>query len=373
MRPMIPIALPSAGFFILLSAGFFAGLLLLGWVVVLAASAGARRTVRKYWKTSAVLCLALAAPFSFYAWFQAMMWQVGREVDRREAARKVTLQQPTMVGGVNMPAGTRLTLQDEGLLDTYIEATFPQPVPILGVQATSARRYLNTEYDKTTYETLGRHPRTVILRGVGEQTVQGWHCDATQDIEFDVAPDGAMKMFTQCVLGAGNQVQGMNIEHGSVLRGSGGTVYTDGSRDTDRWRIEVNDDKAVRAFGLFLSRPGIYLDEARKLVRISDAELACPTQFGGLAYAAGTHFKTARRRTDGENEAYPGILVFSPWNGDAATRAGFEDVPEGTSVLQTLQGEVLDIVKNEAAGVFHFDTFIVDGKEPERPARARCP
>ena len=83
---MIPIALPSASFFILLTAGFFAGLLLLGWGIALAISGRARRTVRKYWKTSLVLCLALAAPFSFYAWFHAVMWQVGRDIDRKQAA-----------------------------------------------------------------------------------------------------------------------------------------------------------------------------------------------------------------------------------------------------------------------------------------------
>ena len=370
---MIPIALPSAGFFIFLSVGFYAGLLLLGWAVVLAISGGARRAVRKYWKTSTLLLLVLAAPFSFYVWVQAVMWQIEKESGRREAARNVTLAQPTAVGGVTMPAGTRLKLQDEGKLDTYVEAGFPQAVNILGVEATSARRYLDTEYDKETYATLGRHPRTVILRGAGEQAVQGWRCDAEQDIEFDVEPDGAMKMLTQCVLAQGNQAAGLAIARGAVLRGSSGTVYTDGSRDPDRWWIEIKDDTAVQVFGLFLSKPRIYLDDARKLVRVTDAELACPTEFGGLRYAAGTQFKTAGRGSGDAREPYPGILVFSPWNGQAASRPGLEDVPEGMSVMQTLQGQVVDIVENEAAGVFRFATIIVDDEQPTTPARARCP
>ena len=56
---MIPIALPSAGFYILLSCGFLAGLVLLGWLLVVATSSGARRTVRKYWKTSSLVFLVL--------------------------------------------------------------------------------------------------------------------------------------------------------------------------------------------------------------------------------------------------------------------------------------------------------------------------
>ncbi|MGE8667618.1 MAG: hypothetical protein ACN6PM_07800 [Achromobacter mucicolens] len=370
---MIPIALPSASFFILLTAGFFAGLLLLGWGIVLAASGGARRTVRKYWKTSIALCLALAAPFSFYAWFQAVMWQVGRDIDRKQAALRVTLQEPAVVGGVAMPAGTRLTLQDEGKLDTYVEASFPQAVQMLGVQATSARRYLDTEYEAQTYATLGRHPRTVILRGAGVQTVQGWGCDGAHDIEFAVEPDGAMKAFEQCVLASGNEAAGLAIAAGTALRGSSGTVYTDGSRDADRWRLEVDGDAAVPLYGLFLSRPTLYLDASRNVLRVTDAELACRTQFGGLTYAAGTQFKTARRGSGEDREPYPGVLVFSPWNGQAAVRPGHEDVPEGMSVMHTPQGEFIKIVSNEAAGVFRFDTFVVDGKEPARPARARCP
>lgn len=370
---MIPIALPSATFFILLTAGFFAGFLLLGWGLALAASAGARRMVRKYWKTSILLCVGLAAPFAFYAWFQMMMWQIERESDRRQAALRVTLQEPATVGGVSMPAGTRLTLRDEGQLDTYVEADFPQPVAILGVQATAARRYLDTRYAAETYATLGRYPRTVILRGAGVQTVQGWRCDGAHDIEFSVQPDGALKAFEHCVLAQGNEAAGLAIAAGAELRGSNGTVYTDGSRDSDRWRVEVDGATAVQVFGLFLSRPTLYLDASRQVLRVTDAELACRTQFGDLTYAAGTQLKTARRRAGHEREPYPGVLVFSPWNGQAAKRHGHEDVPEGMSVMQTLQGEIIKIVENEAVGVIRFDTFIIDGKEPKRPARARCP
>jgi len=370
---MIPIALPSANFFILLTAGFFAGLLLLGWALVLAVSAGARRAVRKYWKTSALLFVALSVPFAFYAWVQAVFWQVENESSRREAARNITLQQPATVGGVDMPAGTRLKLQDEGKIDTYVEAAFPQAVPLYGVQAITVRRYLDTEYDKDTYATLGRHPRTVILRGAGDQAVLGWRCDATQDIEFDVEPDGAMKMLSKCVLGAGNAAAGMEIARGAVLYGSNGTAYTDGSRDADRWRIEINDPVAVRVFGLALSDPRIYLDAGRNLLRVGDSALACPTQFGGLSYPAGTLVKTVRRGSGDAREPYPGVLVFSPWNGMAAQRGGHADVPEGMSVMQTLAGDVVEIVANEAVGVFRFATFSVDGKEPQAPVRARCP
>lgn len=369
---MIPIALPSAGFYIFLSLGFLAGLVLLGWALVLIASKGARRTVRRYWKTSSLVFVVLAVPFAFYGWVQTAIWQIERESDRREAARNVTLEAPTTVGGIVMPAGTRLKLQDEGQLETYVEAEFPQPVAMYGVQASSAQRYLDSDYDSETYVLRGRYPRSIQLRGAGSQTVLGWQCDATQNIEFDVARDGAMKVLDKCVLGPGNRVEALDLAPGSIVYGSSGTVYTDGSHDPDSWRIEVNDSVAVKVFGLPLSKPRLYLDDARRLLRVSDAELACPTRFGGVDYAAGTQVKTVRRGRGDDREPYPGVLVLSPWNGQVARRQGHADVPEGMSVMQTLAGEVVDVVKNDTVGVFHFATITV-GDDMPQPTRARCP
>ncbi|WYX11899.1 hypothetical protein WJ978_14930 [Achromobacter xylosoxidans] len=90
--------------------------------------------------------VVLAVPFAFYGWVQTAIWQIERESDRREAARNVTLEAPTTVAGIVMPAGTRLKLQDEGQLETYVEAEFAQPVAMYGVQgrARSATWTANT-------------------------------------------------------------------------------------------------------------------------------------------------------------------------------------------------------------------------------------
>jgi hypothetical protein len=370
---MIPIALPSASFYLLLTVSFFAGVLLFGWLLALASSAGMRRAVRLHWKKSAVLFVLLAVLFSYYAWFQAIVWQVERESERQEAARNVTLAQPTTVGGTDMPAGTRLKLQDEGQLETYLEAEFPQPVPVYGIQATQVRRFLGTDYDDDTYALIARYPRTVILRGAGDQAVQGWQCDATQDIEFDSERDGAMKALNQCQLGHDNHVGDMEIAPGSILYGSEGTVYVDGFKDPDRWRIEVKDPVAVKAFGLMLSNPRIYLDADRRLLRVSDTELACGVQWGDFRHAAGTQVKTVRRVQGAGREPFPGVIVFSPSNGQPAKRDGHDDVSKGMSVMQGLDGSFAGIVKNEEVGVFEFATFVVGEEEPEAPTRARCP
>jgi hypothetical protein len=373
MLAMIPVSLPSANFYLLLSLGLLAGVVLAIWGVVLAVSASHRRTVRNHWKKSAVLFVVLAVPFAFFAWVHTIVWQIERESERAEAARNVTLAQAATVGGVAMPAGTRLKLQDEGQLETYVEAEFPAPTPIFGVHTLLARRYLNTEYEKDTYELIRRYPRNIVLKGQGDQLVQGWRCDSTQDIEFDTESDGAMKALNQCTLGSGNEVEGIAIHAGSVLYGSTGTVYVDGSSDPDRWRIEVKDPVAVKVFGLMLSEPRIYLDIDRRLLRVSDAELACRVQRGGFDYAEGTQVKTIRRVIDGQREPFPGVLVFSPGEGQVARREGQGDVPEGMSVMQAFDGTLAGIVTNDEVGVFKFATFVVGDEEPKPPARARCP
>lgn len=373
MLAMIPVSLPSANFYLLLSLGFLAGIVLVGWAAMFAASGAHRRFVRRHWKKSAALFVVLAVPFAFYAWVHTVIWQIERESDRQEAARHVTLEHATTVAGTPMPAGTQLTLQDEGQLDTYLEAEFPQPVTIFGVQATRARRFLGSDYDNDTYALIGRYPQTVILSGQGDQSVQGWQCDATRDIEFDTTREGGMQALSQCRLGSGNQVGDLTIAAGSILYGSSGTVYTDGSSDPDRWRVEVKDPVAVKVFGLMLSDPRIYLDADRRLLRVSDTELACKLDLGGFHYVPGTQVKTIRRAQGAGREPFPGIFVFSPGNGQTAARDGHEAVPAGMSVMQAFDGALAGIVKNETVGVFEFATFVVGDEAPEAPKRAACP
>ncbi|CAB3718038.1 hypothetical protein [Achromobacter piechaudii] len=373
MLPMIPISLPSVNFYLLLLLGLIAGVVLAAWGLLLAFSPGHRRTVRKHWKKSAALFVVLAVPFAFFAWVHTIVWQIERESERAEAARHVTLEHAATLGGVAMPAGTRLTLQDEGQLDTYVEAEFPTPTAIFGVQAKRARRYLDTEYEKDTYALVRRYPRSIILTGEGDQDVQGWRCDSTHDIEFDTEPDGAMKALSQCQLGRGNTIDGIAIQAGSVLYGSNGTVYVDGSRDPDRWRVEIKDPVAVKVFGLMLSEPRLYLDADRHLLRVSDAELACRARLGAFDYAEGTQVKTVRRVKDGQREPFPGVLVFSPSAGQVARHEGHADVPEGMSVMQAFDGTLAGVVTNDEVGVFKFATFVVGNEEPKAAARARCP
>jgi hypothetical protein len=353
---LIPVPIPSARLFLLLALGLLSGLILLGWGLGLAISPKVRGLSTEYIKTSLSLFLPLILLFSFFAWFQIRMLQLEREFRREQAARHVTLEQPTVVNGINMPAGTHLTLRHKNQLESYTEAEFSQAVPLHGLQVTKMERFVSDPGGDGSRMTASSK---ITLWGPGDQDVEGWHCDTTLGIEVEVENDGGVKSLEQCTLGRDDSIDALNIAPGSVLYVSNDEVYLDGYADPIRWRIEVKDAAAVEVFGLPLANPRINLNADRHLIMFSDASLARPTQFGDFNYPAGTQVKTLRPRKAGQETQipYPGGLIFSPWNGQSAQHAQHADVPEGMSVVQTLDGELIEITRNEKVGVFHFEAI----------------
>lgn len=367
---MIPVSLPSPAFFVLLSLSAFAGLLLIGWLLLLAVVPGMRRAFGKYVKSSSVLLLTLALLASFSAWVRYEFWQIGREIDRQVAALHVTLEQPARLGGIDMPAGTKLELTRRESLESFKAAQFPHPVLAYGIQAAVLTRYVSTDYDSETYATKGTYPTSVKLQGEGSQTVQGWHCDTTQPVEFEVQRDASVKAFDACVLAPGNLVADQAVPAGSTLRYTGGTMYGDGFRDKDRWQIRVESAQLTTLLDLPMNPFTIRLDAQRNVLAVDDAILACDTTVGPMQYLAGTMVESAKR---GLREQFPGARVFSPADGHVARHKGYSDVPDGMSIIQLPSGEVAAIVTNAQAGVFRFARFVVDGGAAETPKRVRCP
>ncbi|WMD23612.1 hypothetical protein RAS12_14950 [Achromobacter seleniivolatilans] len=367
---MIPVALPSLQFLAVLTVSFYAGVLLLGWLAGLAVSSWARRKFRQYRKTSIGVMAGLAILSSFYVWVQYTFWAIGREIDAEQAALRITLTEPATLGRIGMPAGTALVLKLKDQRESFTEAVFPQPVSIFGVQADRINRFISIEYDPDTYATLGTYATSVELLGKGSQDVQGWHCDATQPIRFDVEHDGGSGQFQTCLLGEGNTVGDLRVPAGSELLSSNGTVYGDGHVDADRWRIDIKKEAATKVSGLLLREPTLRLGADRQLMSVASATLACETQLGGMRYPVGTLVQSAGR---GLRDAYPGALVFSPDDGAAAHSTEHGDVQDGMSVVQMPDGKVMAIWPNEKAGVYRFAKFVMQGQDDAAPAKASCP
>lgn len=366
---MIPVALPSMLLLVLLLLSFLATVFLAGWGVMLALSKSARRAFHRRLKTSLFVLMLSMVLASFFA---LMLWgshEVTHEVDRQQAARHITLTQPARLGTIDMPAGTKLMLDIAGNIESFSHAEFPHPVTAYDVEATTLSRDISVDYDDKTFATKGSHATSVAVKGVGRQKVLGWWCDAAESIQFDVQPDGDLKSFDHCLLADGNQVGDIAVPKGATLRLNGGTVYGDGFRDDDYWRIQWADGQVLHLFQLPLKQPALMLDRQRRLLGFDEASLACETSLGPMTYPAGTLVQSARR---GLRDKYPGTWIFSPQVGEVARYRGRADVPHGMFVLQTTQGDVAAVMSNQDAGILFFASIVVEGSEQAKPSPDHC-
>jgi len=369
---MIPVALPSVESVLLLLGSFAALVVALLWLLRLLFFTRARARFADRPKRSAALMLALVLASGFYVSFQYHVWKIDREFERRDAARHVTLAEARTLGGVAMPAGARLVLEKEGDLETYAEAAFDTPIIAFGLLADRIQRVLRTDYDDKTYAELGRYPLSVHVWGPGAQVIEDWRCDTTRPVRFDAEDKGRRIAFAACELAEGNRVAGEDavLPAGAEVLRKDGNVYTDGHREPVSWMIRVQSPVGVRLGGLALGRPVIYLDEDRRLHSVEDAVLACPMELGELRYAAGTQVRSAGYAL---HKRYPAqAWVFSPVGEAGAKRAGQSDVPDGQSVVQMPDGEVLAVLSHAQAGVHRFDRIVVSDEPPDDPP-VRCP
>ncbi len=357
---MIPVVFPSARFLLILAISFGACVALLAWLALLAASAAARRRWRRRPKLGLSVFAGLGLVGWIYPWVQYNYWRIEHESAQRQAALHVTLDRLTRLGGVDMPAGTHLQLYQLGQPDSFVRAEFPQPTPAYGMQALVLERSV-VDLDAGQGDARPRYaPDTVKVRGVGTLEIQGWHCDATAPVSFAVAADASIRHVDTCVLAAGQRLAELGLPAGTTLRWNGGTVYADGARDDDDWRLELPADGVVELAGLPLRHPVLAVDRQGRLLGFHDAVLARAIERGALQYPAETAVTSAPR---GWREKYPGALVFTAPGGRNIPYQGHGDVAEGYSVLQGPAADVLAVLPNEQLGVATYPKIVV---EPDR-------
>lgn len=363
---MIPVAFPSASFYLMLAFSFVAGLVLVGWWCVLALSKRARAAFGRHPMRWGLCMAVLAVLAAFHVWVYLGVREIERDIAQRQAAKRFVLGEAMTLGGIGLPAGTRLELDQADQPATFVRAELPDAVTIAGVSTTLVVRQVRREYDDA-YAVRRVRAERVTLVGSGAQVADGWRCDATAGIEFDAGPDEAPAGLYQCRLAAGNLLDGRGLPAATRLLATGGTLYVDGYRAQDRWRLDLSTGSAVELRDLLIDGPSIYLDASRRLVRIESGELVCPLDLGGIAYPPGTRVRSA-----GREGADATAWIFSPREDAPARRAGQDDISAGTSVVQRADGEVLALRRNDEVGVFDFMTLVVEGAPP-RPTRSACP
>ena len=136
---MIPVPLFSPALLITLGVSALAVLALLLWLLVLCLFRSARLWWRRHPRVSwslLVVLLVLCIPQAYMAY----VWHVvSEEMEQEEAARHPTLTEPARIRGLDVPAGTRLSLPGSHDWQAADEVEFPAPTLVHGVPALAVR------------------------------------------------------------------------------------------------------------------------------------------------------------------------------------------------------------------------------------------
>ncbi|MDN6857743.1 hypothetical protein QO207_14185 [Pseudomonas sp. CAN2814] len=347
---MIPVPLFSTTFLLVLAASSLAVLGLLLWLLVL----GFSRSARQWWGRHRLVSWSLLVVLLLMSFPQAYLvyvWHVvSEEQQQEEAARHPTLSEPARIRGLDLPAGTRLTLPSSHELQDAEEAEFPAPTQILGIAALAVR--FSTTWDDQAPAGSSVELPVYELRVAQLVEVDGWRCNAEKTVNLAVRA-GSQRELRGCLLAPGNRVAGLEIPPGSDLMRYT-TRYGDGLRDANVWRIDVH--APLQLGPLPLSGVTLLLDRERQLFGFESANLARDFTLGEMSYPAGTQLRSVNRTL---RDRFPGAWLFTPVNGKAAQRADGETIAEGMTVVQQPDGRIEATLPNGEAGVFVFDTFEV--------------
>ncbi|KRC84861.1 hypothetical protein D3C87_430740 [compost metagenome] len=336
---MIPVSLPGGNFYVLMAASLACLSTLLTWLAVLATSRGARQWLGGHRRFGTLLMACLAVVGAIFPYQQFSLWFSAQREARADDSRKTVLAQPTRLAGVEMPAGTVLSLAAPGELASFDRAVFPEahPAPIQGISASRLFRY----------PASSRQAETLSVEIARDQALEGWLCAHGHRIEFVMR--GGQPHFASCHLAIGNTLDQQPVPPGAWLKveeAARGTPL-DAAGAAPRWLLRTEGSDSLTVGKIPLLKVDMQLDGQRRMVGF-EGLMARDTVLGDMSYPPGTRVLSANPRVKG---AQPGDLLFSPSRGRSARRAGGEDVPAGKSVLQAPDGTVRSVLGNREAGV----------------------
>lgn len=364
---MIPVAVPSVAGILLLLLSCLTGLWLIGWLLLLAFSKRARRRLSNRPRRGIALLVVLALLSTPGYVLQYGLFSLRHEHAKRQAALRVTLPQAQAVAGVNMPAGTRLALQVEGELDTFVLAEFDPPADAYGVQATRIERYLSADYDDH-YNVVRRYPGIVHVWGKGVQKVSGWQCDTAKKLTFAAKDKGDHIDFRECTLAEGNRVGDVPLPAGAEVQARSSSRAAQAQAEPVDWTVSLYGRQPLKVAGLWLGNLALRVDDNRARMAVSYGVLACPLKLGRIHYPAQTQVRQAGTLLRDET---PDAWIFTPDLGMRAERDDGTAVTEGSSILQRLDGTELEVLSNEQLMIGLFPKLVVDGVVT--PGPVDCP
>lgn len=260
---VIPIGLPSIEFVLIRLAYLGVTLFWLAWLVRLGLSQKARLRLRS-WRGAAFLICGAIACYSIWA-----IYDFNRHLDayrsQHQAQYYPVLAMAHSLGGIDMPAGTKLKLALAYQLASFERATFAFSINIGGVDTLLAERYIAIRTD-ADYQSAGFSVENLRLTGIGESAQAGWVCDASSPIVFLTHPDGSIARFESCTAAAGNLIQDAALPQGADIIATQGRVFLNGTTGADRWLIQLPPDARFSSHGISQIGGALWLDADRKII-----------------------------------------------------------------------------------------------------------
>ena len=308
---MIPIALPSTEWLLVVGGLLLLSIIWIFWSLMLIFSAASRKRLIHLRLVIYLFCTAVAL-FVIYQIYTVT-------IDTQQAMQKLqkeyypVLSHPQRIGQIEMPAKTELSLLQANTLESFQHADFPHAIKIQGINANSVERYVSYEYDKQDYSVTKIIPKNMSVRGTGITQQAGWRCDANLAVKFTLHADGAIADFDGCQLAESETIDGVIMPLKTVVTPTQGDAWTDGFVDQDRWLLDTDIDLSfsniVEIDGLPLVAPHIYLDAHRKIYTVIHTELARTVTFGGITHPKGTLVNLNPRPL---RKHYAGSWIFVP-------------------------------------------------------------
>jgi hypothetical protein len=281
---------------------------------------------------------SLAVVGGIFPYEQVSLWLATQRDARAAQARLAVLDHARNIAGITMPAGTTLRLDLPDRPDSFVEADFPQPTDVAGLQTKQLFRHVRPAGGNAPK----RESWSVTL--AEDQAVQGWRCARSHRAELVV--EQGKPRFESCHLAAGNSLDGQALPTGTWLARR--------QADPQRWLLRVEGSEPLRIGSLPLLKADVIIDGQAHVVSF-EGLLAQETRLGDLTYPTGTRAGSAPALAG----AKPGDLLFSPPRGRSARREGHGDVQAGNSVLQAPDGAVRSVLNNREAGVLDLATMRV--------------
>lgn len=316
---MIPVSFPGGNHYATLLLSLICLATLLTGVLHLLRHPPARSWLADHRRLATVLLLGLAGLGALYPYQLFSQWREARRLAGDEAAHRLKLDSALSVQGQTLPAGTVLRLARPGQADSFVQAQFPAPAPVAGVNAIRWLRHSPQDWSLTLAQ---------------DQHIEGWTCSRSHPVELRL-PQGQPRL-ASCHLAPGSRLDDQPLPAGTWLQAQ-----------PQGWLLRTDGSDALPVAGMGLLKADLRLDADGRRTRF-EGLLAHETRLGSFTYPAGTRVASTPAGLAG---AQPGDLLFSPSRGRSARHADGSEVATGRSVLQSPQGELRSILPNTQAGV----------------------